>query len=77
VKMLLTQNMMGTMFFLFYLGTILIGHFLGNYGRSITPTYSLEVTVCLYEAYEFDNKHCILLFKNKLAMFIEFANTCV
>jgi hypothetical protein len=68
---------MGVLFLLFYLGTGLIGHLLGNYGRSIALTYSLEVTVCLYEAYEFDRKHCISLFKNKLAMFIEFANTCV
>jgi hypothetical protein len=68
---------MGVLFLLFYLGTGLIGHLLGNYGRSVALTYSLEVTVCPYEAYEFDRKCCISLFKNKLAMFIEFAKTPV
>jgi hypothetical protein len=59
------------------LGIGLIGHLLGNYGRSVALTYSLEVTVFPYEAYDFYSKCCISLFKNKLSMFIEFARTHV
>jgi hypothetical protein len=77
VKKLLTQNVMGVLFFLFYLGTSLISHLHGNYGRSVALTYSMEIIVCSYEAYEFDRKCCISLFKDKLVKLIEFAKTPV
>jgi hypothetical protein len=63
VKALLTQNLMRALFLLFYLGTSLIGHLFGKYGRSITLAYLLEVTVFPYESYEVDRKCCVFLFK--------------
>jgi hypothetical protein len=56
MRTLLTHILVGALFMLFLVwARVLIGHLLCCDEGSVGFTYSLEVTVCLYEAHEVDS----------------------